>query len=111
MIGVMKNSWYWVIVAMIVGVFGLMSACGNDDDSGSTDSSDTDTDSDSDDDTGSDTTGLNVCDYYPEADNNFDEGSIIRNYQFYDKEDNVIEVCEWADWNNQLLLIKLNTDG
>lgn len=45
------------------------------------------------------------CDSYPSADNDFHVGSVIRNYLFYDPNDNPTYLCELVGTGNRLLLL------
>ena len=70
---------------------------------------DNNTDGDSGTDTDSDSVGNSICENYPTSDDNFDHGSIVTNYLFYDKDNNEIEMCEFADEGNKLLMMKIGT--
>jgi hypothetical protein len=68
---------------------------------------DTDTDTDTDSDTDSDSDG-DLCESYPEADNAFQAGDVVRNYTLIDTDESQVQICELADGEAQLLFISIS---
>jgi hypothetical protein len=52
-----------------------------------------------------------MCDTYPTADNNFAVGSVIRNYELFDREDDDAEICEFAKPSATLLFLALTAES
>ena len=54
---------------------------------------------------------LTMCDDYPDADNNFAVGSIVRNYEFYDMEDDDLQICEFSKASATLLFMAVTAES
>lgn len=52
-----------------------------------------------------------MCSAYPTAANNFDVGSIIRNYGLFDMEDDDAEICEFSKPSATLLFLALTAES
>ena len=61
------------------------------------------------DDTDSDTGTADLCAQYPEADNAFGVGQVVRNYTFWDRQDEEHQLCEYAGGDKTLLLLVLSS--
>ena len=48
-----------------------------------------------------------MCNNYPSADNNFNVGSVIRNYHLWDGDDNEMDICEFADAGGRYLFLTI----
>ncbi|MBN2565138.1 MAG: hypothetical protein JXB46_05460, partial [Candidatus Eisenbacteria bacterium] len=67
---------------------------------------DSDSDADADSDADTDADG-DLCENYPAANNNFAVGSVVRNYQLWDKADAAHQMCEYGGGQEQLLFLAL----
>ncbi len=103
-----NRQFGFLVLAPVILAMGFGCSQGNND-SNTTSSDDTSTGSDTD--TGTETItdpDFDMCADYPDADNNFDQDSIIRNYELFDKTDAMFEICELS-YDFDKLLIKFNT--
>ena len=81
-------------------------ACSPQTDTGDNSSGDDDGDDDDDNDDSSGDGDAELCEDYPDADEDFDKGSVISNYLLLDKDDKETEICELAE-GAKMMLIKL----
>jgi hypothetical protein len=51
----------------------------------------------------------NLCASYPEADNAFGVGEVVRNYTFFDRQDEEHQLCEIAGGTKTLLLLVISS--
>jgi hypothetical protein len=60
-------------------------------------------------DTDSDTGPADLCAQYPEADNAFGVGQVVRNYTFWDRADEEHQLCQYAGGDKTLMLLVLSS--
>ena len=51
----------------------------------------------------------NLCTQYPEPDNGFGVGQVVRNYTFWDREDEEHQLCEYGGGGRTLMLLVISS--
>lgn len=99
--------WRMLLALGAIAAWTGLAACDDDGggpDGGSDTDADTGTDTGTDSDTGSE---VDLCQEYPDADNDFAEGSVIRNYELLDRDDVQRLICELAGGPERLLFLAI----
>jgi len=52
-----------------------------------------------------------MCNDYPAVDGNFNIGSVISNYKFFDQEDDEIQLCELVKPSSKLLFLAITAES
>jgi len=94
-------SAYWKSVILLLLAAAIPAAGCKDDDGGYG----------LDDGLGTDDVAPSLCDSYPAADNAFSVGSVVRNYDLWDMEDEELRLCDLAKGNAKLIFLAITDES